>query len=245
MLLVPELEQTRRGGRLDSTDRIQIVDIGGSQPLAVDLIGADEEISPPVELWAEIEGQAEVRQSFIDQACRTPPLTLPRNSSISVTAGIMPRLVSSDRSPPIIAQKQFCRISAGRWWGGRARRRFVGRRSHVGPDRGEQYRCRSGLDHCSHDQIIATTVAVIVAVASQPMICSAGGSVNPAMADGLFATLECELLERRRFASQAEAKIACFSFIEGWSNPARLHSALGYRSPIAYEHATEVQSTKA
>ncbi|MGA7265416.1 MAG: hypothetical protein WA709_21795 [Stellaceae bacterium] len=66
MLLVPELEQTRRGGRLDSTDRIQIVDIGGSQPLAVDLIGADEEISPPVELWAEIEGQAEVRQSFID-----------------------------------------------------------------------------------------------------------------------------------------------------------------------------------
>jgi hypothetical protein len=44
--------------------------------------------------------------------------------------------------------------------------------------------CRSGLDHCSHDQIIATTVAVIVAVASQPMICNADGSVNPAMADG-------------------------------------------------------------
>ena len=56
---------------------------------------------------------------------------------------------------------------------------------------------------------------------------------------------KCEELERRRFASQAEAKIACFSFIEGWYNPARLHSALGYRSPMAYEHAMEVQPTEA
>ena len=148
------------GGRLDSTDRIQIVDIGGSQPLAVDLIGADEEISPPVELWAEIEGQAEVRQSFIDQACRTPPLTLPRNSSISVTAGIMPRLVSSDRSPPISPRSNFVGLALGGGGAGAPAEGFVGRRSHVGPDRGEQYRCRSGLDHCSHDQIIATTVAV-------------------------------------------------------------------------------------
>ena len=50
-----------------------------------------------------------------------------------------------------------------------------------------------------------------------------------------FATLECELLERRRFASQVEARMACFSFIEGFYNPTRRHSALGYRSPICYE----------
>ena len=47
--------------------------------------------------------------------------------------------------------------------------------------------------------------------------------------------LECELLSRRRFASQAEAKIACFSYIEGFYNPVRLHSAIGYKSPIKYE----------
>ena len=29
--------------------------------------------------------------------------------------------------------------------------------------------------------------------------------------------------------------MAVFSFIEGWYNPARRHSALGYLSPIAYE----------
>jgi transposase InsO family protein len=60
-----------------------------------------------------------------------------------------------------------------------------------------------------------------------------------AMCESFFATLECELLERRRFTSKIEAKMACFSFIEGWYNPVRLHSALGYRSPIAYEAAME------
>jgi hypothetical protein len=29
--------------------------------------------------------------------------------------------------------------------------------------------------------------------------------------------------------------MACFSFIEGWYNPVRLHSGLGYRSPMTYE----------
>jgi transposase InsO family protein len=59
-----------------------------------------------------------------------------------------------------------------------------------------------------------------------------------------FATLECELLDRRRFMSQAEARMACFSFIEGWYNPVRLHSALGYQSPIAYELAMDAVTTK-
>ena len=79
----------------------------------------------------------------------------------------------------------------------------------------------------------------------RPSMGSVGDAYDNAMCESFFATLECELLERRRFASQAEAKMACFSFIEGWYNPARLHSALGYRSPMAYEHAMEVQPTEA
>ena len=47
------------------------------------------------------------------------------------------------------------------------------------------------------------------------------------MAESFFATLECELLERRGFKSQAEAEIAVFDFIEGWYNPQRRHSSLG------------------
>jgi putative transposase len=73
----------------------------------------------------------------------------------------------------------------------------------------------------------------------RPSMGSVGDAYDNAMCESFFATLECELLERRRFASQAEAKMACFSFIEGWYNPVRLHSALGYRSPMAYEATME------
>ena len=60
-----------------------------------------------------------------------------------------------------------------------------------------------------------------------------------AIAESFFSTLESELLSRRRFASQAEARMACFSCIEGWYNPARLHSGLGYWSPMADEKMRE------
>ena len=69
----------------------------------------------------------------------------------------------------------------------------------------------------------------------RPSMGSVGDAYDNAMAESFFSTLECELLSRRRFASQAEARMACFSFIEGFYNPIRLHSALGYRSPINYE----------
>jgi putative transposase len=64
---------------------------------------------------------------------------------------------------------------------------------------------------------------------------SVGDAYDNAMCESFFATLECELLARRRFASQVEARMAVFSYIESWYNPRRLHSALGYRSPTNYE----------
>lgn len=71
---------------------------------------------------------------------------------------------------------------------------------------------------------------------------SVGDAYDNAMAESFFATLECELLARRRFASQAEARMAVFSFIEGWYNPGRRHSALGYLSPIDYEKQRKAQA---
>ncbi len=56
-----------------------------------------------------------------------------------------------------------------------------------------------------------------------------------AMCEIFFATLECELIDRRRFRSHSEARTAVFQFIEGFYNPSRRHSALGYLSPIEYE----------
>ena len=62
----------------------------------------------------------------------------------------------------------------------------------------------------------------------RPSMGSVGDAYDNALCESFFATLECELLERRRFASQVEAQMACFSFIEGFYNPTRRHSALGY-----------------
>jgi putative transposase len=56
-----------------------------------------------------------------------------------------------------------------------------------------------------------------------------------AMAESFFASLECELLQRRSFKSKVEARSALFTYIEGWYNPRRRHSALGYLSPMNFE----------
>ncbi|AVO37133.1 IS3 family transposase [Pukyongiella litopenaei] len=69
----------------------------------------------------------------------------------------------------------------------------------------------------------------------RPSMGSVGDCYDNAMCESFFATLECELLERRKFRTKAEARVACFEFIEGWYNPSRRHSALGYKSPINYE----------
>ncbi len=69
----------------------------------------------------------------------------------------------------------------------------------------------------------------------RPSMGSVGDCYDNAMAESFFATLECELLARHRFRDQAEARRAVFEFIEGWYNPHRRHSAIGYHSPINYE----------
>jgi putative transposase len=69
----------------------------------------------------------------------------------------------------------------------------------------------------------------------RPSMGSVGDAYDNAMCESFFATLECELLDRNRFRSQVEARIAVFQFIEGWYNPHRLHSGLGYLSPVEFE----------
>jgi putative transposase len=69
----------------------------------------------------------------------------------------------------------------------------------------------------------------------RPSMGSVGDAYDNAMCESFFATLECELLDRHRFATQVDARLAVFEFIEGWYNPHRRHSALGYQSPINYE----------
>ncbi len=59
----------------------------------------------------------------------------------------------------------------------------------------------------------------------RPSMGSVGDCSDNAMCESFFATVECELLDRRSFQTQTqtqtEARRAAFDFIEGWYNPQR------------------------
>ena len=69
----------------------------------------------------------------------------------------------------------------------------------------------------------------------RPSMGTVGDAYDNAMAESFFATLECELIDRRSWQTKTEARLALFSYIEGWYNPRRRHSALGQTSPANFE----------
>jgi putative transposase len=69
----------------------------------------------------------------------------------------------------------------------------------------------------------------------RPSMGSVGDCYDNAMCESFNATLECELLAFHRFKNHQDARAAIFDFIEGWYNPHRRHSALGYLSPNNFE----------
>ena len=73
------------------------------------------------------------------------------------------------------------------------------------------------------------------AMGVRPSRGAVGSAYDNAMAESFFATLECELIDRRCFRTQAEARMAIFRYLEGWYNPHRRHSSLGQQSPVNYE----------
>jgi putative transposase len=91
-------------------------------------------------------------------------------------------------------------------------------------DRGSQYTLLAFGKRCREMDVLPSTG-------------SAGDCFDNAMAESLFATLECDLIDRRSFRTQAEARMAIFQFIKGWYNPRRRHSTLGYLSPNDFERA--------
>ena len=50
-----------------------------------------------------------------------------------------------------------------------------------------------------------------------------------------FATIKRELIDTRAWPTRAGLHRAVFEYIEGWYNTRRLHSTLGYLSPVQYE----------
>ena len=64
---------------------------------------------------------------------------------------------------------------------------------------------------------------------------SVGDALDNAVAESFFATLQCELLDRRSWPTRRAFSTAVFDFVEAFYNRRRRHSTLGYLSPAEYE----------
>ena len=62
-----------------------------------------------------------------------------------------------------------------------------------------------------------------------------GNCYDNAQAESFFSRFKAELLEGGMFEDLAQARSEIFSYIEGYYNRTRLHSSLGYKSPLEFE----------
>ena len=68
-----------------------------------------------------------------------------------------------------------------------------------------------------------------------PSMGRTGSALDNAMAESFVSTLKAELVSRMKFPTRQAAKTAIFEYLETFYNTRRLHSALGYKSPAAFE----------
>ena len=102
-------------------------------------------------------------------------------------------------------------------------------------DRGSQY--------CSHDyRRLVSDHGLIASMSGR------GNCFDNAMVETVFKTIKTELIWRTSYTSRWQATKAIGEYIEGFYNPRRRHSSLGYTSPAAFEkafHATIRQEQSA
>jgi len=72
----------------------------------------------------------------------------------------------------------------------------------------------------------------------QPSMSAAGNCYDNAAMESFWSTLKTEWLHQKNFQTHQEARSAIFDYIETFYNPKRLHSALGYHSPVDFEKIT-------
>lgn len=95
-----------------------------------------------------------------------------------------------------------------------------------------------GLLHHSDQGIQYASNAYRTPLARFQIIPSMSRLANPydnALAESFFATFKAEYCPAIP-ATRADAKLKTFDYIETFYNPKRLHSALGYQSPVEFEH---------
>ncbi len=87
-----------------------------------------------------------------------------------------------------------------------------------------------GVQYASHTYRDALSEAGIAASMSRKADC-----YDNAPMESFFHTLKTELVHHRQYQTHAEAQRDIFAYIEGFYNRTRLHSAIGYLTPIEME----------
>jgi len=106
------------------------------------------------------------------------------------------------------------------------------------PARGLIHHSDRGSQYASHDYREELEKAGATCSMSRK-----GNCWDNAPAESFFATLKQELIYQTSFETRSEANRALFEFIEVWYNRERLHSSLGYMTPVGYETMIQHQST--
>jgi transposase InsO family protein len=98
------------------------------------------------------------------------------------------------------------------------------------PPKGCIHHTDRGSQYCSHDYQKL--------LRQHGLMASMSGKVNfydNATVETFFKTIKAEMIWRRRWPTRRSAEVALLDYINGFYNPRRRHSALGWKSPLAYE----------
>ena len=98
------------------------------------------------------------------------------------------------------------------------------------PDEGLIHHSDRGCQYASEDQQEILAGHQILGSMSRR-----GNCLDNAPVESFFGTLKTERVRRRRYQTRSEAKRDLFQYIEVFYNRKRLHSALGYVSPMEFE----------
>ncbi len=129
-----------------------------------------------------------------------------------------PKTTDSDHGGPIAPNMETSLVLRALNNAVTARRPSAGLLHHS--DRGGQYASDAYLDR----------LAELGFVRSMSRNC-----YDNAATESFWCTLKLEWLHGLRFASRTEVEPALFDYIDGWYNPRRIHSSLGYLSPVDFE----------
>ena len=98
------------------------------------------------------------------------------------------------------------------------------------PPRGCIHHTDRGSQYCSHDyQKILRQHGFKVSMSGK------GNCYDNAAVETFFKTIKAELIWRRSWPTRRHAELAIFEYVNGFYNPRRKHSALGWKSPLAFE----------